>query len=165
MTWQQRDYYDLLEVERDATPKEINTAYRLQMQAWAPDKWTRKISAQVRAQVNERAQAINEANEELGDPDRRRRYDATLPPQDDDIAPFPERIQNVPSVWMRMSHWMTEEDVGSGSNHSFAYNAGKLLAQRLQPSELQIPYMLEAWKIAIDAGFDPLEDDMDENDG
>ena len=160
MTWQQRDHYDLLEVERDAARKEITVAYRLQMQAWAEDKFPPPM----RARVKERAQWINAAYEELHDAKRRERYDATLAPPDEDIAVFPEPIQKVSSVWKRISKWMKDEDVGTRFDRNIAFTAGDYLERRREPSEKQVPYMLHAWEVAMEEGFPLDEDDIDEDD-
>lgn len=59
--------YDILGVARDATQRDIKAAYRKRAAASHPDK----------GGSDAEAQAINEAWETLGDPDRRARYDAT----------------------------------------------------------------------------------------
>jgi len=158
MTWQKRDHYELLEIERDASPEELKRAQRLQLQAWHPDKFP----ASFKEAAVERTAAINRAFSELSNPALRKQYDALLVPEDEEVRPFPEDIQNVPRVWKRMASWMREEDAGSSWNRRMAFTAGDLLERRRTPSERQLPHMLDAWKVAVDEGFDPYAEEDDE---
>lgn len=63
------DYYKVLGVARDASQEEIKKAYRKLAKKYHPD-----INRE-NPQAQERFQEINEANEVLGDPEKRRRYD------------------------------------------------------------------------------------------
>ena len=65
------DHYKVLEVRRDASPEEIQHAYRALALRYHPDRNTAPDAAA-------RMTAINEAWEVLGDPRRRREYDALL---------------------------------------------------------------------------------------
>ena len=67
-----RDYYEVLGVSRTATAEEIKRAYRKLARKYHPDLQP----AGERAQAAERFKEINEANEVLGDPDKRAKYDA-----------------------------------------------------------------------------------------
>jgi len=67
-----RDYYEVLGVPRTATADEIKRAYRKLARTHHPDL----APAAERAAAAERFKEINEANEVLGDPDKRRKYDA-----------------------------------------------------------------------------------------
>ena len=65
----QRDYYEILGVERTASDKEIKAAYR---------KLARKHHPDVNAgnkEAEARFKEINEANEVLADPKKRQQYD------------------------------------------------------------------------------------------
>jgi molecular chaperone DnaJ len=64
----ERDYYDLLGVERGASDSQIKRAFRRLAQQHHPD-----VSSDPAAQ--ERFKEINEAYQVLSDPDRRQRYD------------------------------------------------------------------------------------------
>lgn len=63
------DYYKVLGVERDASQEEIKKAYRKLAKKYHPD-----INRE-NPQAQERFQEINEANEVLGDAEKRSRYD------------------------------------------------------------------------------------------
>ncbi len=71
------DYYQVLQVRRDAEPEVIERAYKALSLKYHPD-----VSSPDRRQTaNQRMQLINEAYRTLKDPASRRRYDATLPPE------------------------------------------------------------------------------------
>ncbi len=63
-----RDYYDILGVNRSATPEELKSAYRRLARQYHPD-----VSTQ--ADGGERFKEISEAYEVLSDPNRRQSYD------------------------------------------------------------------------------------------
>ena len=64
-----RDYYEVLGVPRTATAEEIKRAYRQLARKHHPD--VNKGDPKSEARFKE----INEANEVLSDPEKRRRYD------------------------------------------------------------------------------------------
>jgi curved DNA-binding protein len=91
------DYYKILGINRDATQEEIKKAYRRLAKRFHPD--LNKDDPQAKS----RFQEINEANEVLSDPEKRRRYD--------------EYGEN----------WKQSEDFGTGSNsngNSWSYGFG-----------------------------------------
>ncbi len=63
-----KDYYETLGVKRDASPDEIRKAFRKLARKYHPDTSKEKNAA-------DRFKEVNEANEVLSDPDKRKRYD------------------------------------------------------------------------------------------
>ena len=68
MATTERDYYEVLGLERGAPDAEIKRAFRKLAQQWHPD-----VNAEAHAQ--ERFKEINEAYQVLSDPQRRQQYD------------------------------------------------------------------------------------------
>jgi len=64
-----KDYYDVLGVARDASGEEIKKAFRKLAHKYHPDV------AKDKATAEEKFKEINEANEVLSDPEKRRKYD------------------------------------------------------------------------------------------
>lgn len=151
MTWQRRNHYELLEIGRSVSAAELKDAYLLQSLAWAPDKMPAKFKDAATA----RMQAINAAHAVLNAPTERKKYDASLPPEDVEEDFFPEPLQNLPQVWKRMASWMKDQDVGVGFNRKMVFQAGDCIERRRAPSEKQRRFMLESWDLAIAEGFDP----------
>jgi curved DNA-binding protein len=68
-----KDYYKILGVHKNASAKEIKAAFRKQARKYHPD--FNKGDAKAEAKFKE----VNEANEVLSDPEKRKRYDALGP--------------------------------------------------------------------------------------
>ncbi len=66
-----QDYYEILGVSRQATEKEIKTAFRKLARQWHPDLHTEKD----KEAAEEKFKQINEAYEVLSDPEKRAKYD------------------------------------------------------------------------------------------
>lgn len=64
-----KDYYKILGIDKKATPEQIKKAYRKLAVQYHPDKNPGNKEAE------EKFKLINEANEVLGDPEKRRKYD------------------------------------------------------------------------------------------
>ena len=64
-----KDYYKILEIDKKATPAEVKKAYRTLAKKNHPDKNLGDKKAE------ERFKLVNEANEVLGDPEKRKQYD------------------------------------------------------------------------------------------
>ena len=65
-----KDYYKILGVERAASEDDIRKAFRKLARQYHPDVAKNKKEAE------EKFKEINEANEVLGDPEKRKKYDA-----------------------------------------------------------------------------------------
>src|SRR5712692_8870741 len=72
MSVKYRDYYEVLGVPRDATAKAIRDAYRKLARQYHPDL---QDTPSKKKAAEEKFKEINEANEVLGDPEKRKKYD------------------------------------------------------------------------------------------
>lgn len=63
------DYYKILELDKNATADAIKKAYRKLARKWHPDVNPNNATA------NKKFQQLNEANEVLGNPEKRKKYD------------------------------------------------------------------------------------------
>ena len=70
-----KNYYQILEVEPDASEQKIREQYMFLVQAWHPDKFSK---ADQKARAEERIKEINAAYDMLRDPGRRAEYDQSL---------------------------------------------------------------------------------------
>jgi curved DNA-binding protein len=66
-----QDYYEILGLKREATEKEIKSAYRKLARKWHPDLHTGKQ----KVEAEEKIKKINEAYEVLSDSEKRSKYD------------------------------------------------------------------------------------------
>jgi DnaJ-class molecular chaperone len=71
MATTERDYYAVLGLSRTATPEEIKKAYRRLARQYHPDLH----GGSKKADMEKKFKELNEANEVLGDPDKRKKYD------------------------------------------------------------------------------------------
>jgi hypothetical protein len=67
-----RNYYQVLEVDREASPEVIRKAYHTLAQRYHPDRY----HLSDKSLVEEKMKALNEAYQVLSDPARRQAYDA-----------------------------------------------------------------------------------------
>jgi DnaJ-class molecular chaperone len=66
-----KDYYEVLGVPKSATEKDVKSAYRKLARKWHPDANPKNVKA-----AEEKFKEIAEAYEVLGDPEKRKKYDA-----------------------------------------------------------------------------------------
>lgn len=69
-----KNYYDILGVSKGASDQEIKKAYRKLAAKWHPDKWGNKSESEQK-EAEAKFKEINEANECLSDPEKRKHYD------------------------------------------------------------------------------------------
>lgn len=69
-----KNYYDILGVSKNASDQEIKKAYRKLAAKWHPDKWGNKPESEQK-EAESKFKEINEANECLSDPEKRKHYD------------------------------------------------------------------------------------------
>lgn len=99
------DYYKILEVSREATTAEIKKAYRRLARKYHPDLNPNDKSAK------SRFQQINEANEVLSDPEKRKKYDQYGPEwkhAEEYGRSGPERPAGRPSGTAANGQWYTD---------------------------------------------------------
>lgn len=70
-----KNYYDILGVSKNASDQEIKKAYRKLAAKWHPDKWGNKSESEQK-EAEAKFKEINEANECLSDPEKRKHYDS-----------------------------------------------------------------------------------------
>jgi hypothetical protein len=90
-------YYDVLQVERDASPQRIRSAYRRLAQKYHPDKMPGNANAS-RAMA-----AINAAYEVLSDPERRTEHDRWIRRAERPSRPAP-LVQAAPATLWHFMH-------------------------------------------------------------
>ncbi|KAK6359611.1 hypothetical protein TWF696_000759 [Orbilia brochopaga] len=81
-----KDYYKILGVERDASPRQIKAQYNKMVRLYHPDKL--KLSGLTKEQAEKKMGAINEAYEVLKDDELRARFDNGDDPNDQTQRPF-----------------------------------------------------------------------------
>lgn len=70
----QKNYYEILGVDKTATNDDIKKAFRKLSVKWHPDKWANKSESE-RKEAEDKFKEINEANSVLSDTEKRRNYD------------------------------------------------------------------------------------------
>ena len=70
----QKDYYEILGVDKKATEEELRAAYRQKAKQWHPDKYVNK-SEEEKKNAEEKFKEIAEAYAVLSDKDKREKYD------------------------------------------------------------------------------------------
>jgi DnaJ-class molecular chaperone len=158
--WQPATHYDCLEVNRDASEEEITSNFRLLRNVWHTDRF--ETNPQTKERATKRLEQLQEAYEVLSDPRRRQAYDDMLPSTAPTISvsAFPDPLQNRAKTWKRLATYMKQEDLGSAFQRKMAFTAGDLINRGLIPSDKQRPWMLQAWELAVSAGFDPEDADQ-----
>ena len=69
-----KDYYKILGVNKDATQEDINKAYKKLCMKWHPDRWVNS-SEEDKKNAEEKFKEVNEANSILSDKRKRQQYD------------------------------------------------------------------------------------------
>lgn len=82
-----KDYYSILGVERDASEDEIKKAYRKLALKYHPDRWANGTE-QEKKDAEEKFKEISEANEVLSDPQKRQMYDNDSFAETDGVDPM-----------------------------------------------------------------------------
>lgn len=126
-----KDYYSILGVERDASEEDIKKAYRKLALKYHPDRWANG-SEQEKKEAEEKFKEISEANEILSDPQKRQMYDNGGFSQGPEIDP------------MEMFRRMHEEFFGGG------FGGGRHNVNKGDPIEATVNLTL---KEAYDGGM------------
>lgn len=75
---QQKDYYQILGVSKDASADDVKRAYRKAAMRWHPDHQQGKSDAE-KKEAEEKFKLVNEAYEVLSNPEKRQQYDNPSP--------------------------------------------------------------------------------------
>lgn len=152
MKWQDKNAYEILEVDQDANDEEIKNAWRLQILAWHPDRFK---DIDFKKIANERTQKIYEAYDELTDPKKREKLDERLEP--DYKPPFKDDDRmNIPDNWKALASFMKEHGLGTSKERRFAYEvADQYLEKRIDLSEDQKKWAIKIWKKGENNEFRP----------
>lgn len=120
-----RDPYEVLGVEKDASPDDIKKAYRALAKKWHPDR-----NQDNKQEAEARFKEISAAYEILGDPDKRRRHDSMSSFGDGVEFGFPPfwNVDDVLNTFRRQSKGknvramveLTLEEVAKGGEHTFS---------------------------------------------
>ena len=152
-----RNYYQILEVEPDASGEKIKEQYLFLVQAWHPDKFSK---ADQKARADEKTKEINTAYDVLGNPARRLEYDRMLhlskkteqkqpPPRQAQPKPAPPRSAPVAPgraavptrKWGLLARWDMESKRARGAfqgvrvfinGRAQLLSAGELVGARVQ---------------------------------
>src|SRR6218665_3628967 len=103
-----KDYYKILGVSKTATAEEIKKAYRKLAVKYHPDKNANDKSAE------EKFKEVNEANEVLGDPEKRKKYEEL----GENWNYYQQRGQNQPESNAQDFDWWQWTNRGNSSNSS-----------------------------------------------
>lgn len=154
MTWQDKNPYELLEVEQSASIEEIELAKKLQLTAWHPDKFHAGEFKQI---ASERTKKILGFFKILSDEELRESLDNALN-ADQELEytpPFEDNKMNNPENWKALSSFMKNNGLNSPKGRAFAYSVGdKYLDKRKSLSPTQHSWALQIWEEAILNGFD-----------
>ncbi|TMW68645.1 hypothetical protein Poli38472_006113 [Pythium oligandrum] len=72
------NYYERLNIPRNATQRQIRKAYRTLALKWHPDRWSSAVNPREKEMAEQVFKLLAESYEVLSDPDARRSYDAHL---------------------------------------------------------------------------------------
>lgn len=105
-----KNYYKTLDLPNDATPDEIKAAYRKLARKYHPDLNPNDKDA------NKKFQDLNEANEVLSDPEKRKKYDQHRPDsQNSTQAKNPKKPKAKNSSKVRGETYKTYYDLDYGN--------------------------------------------------
>ena len=120
MATAQRGYYEILGIQRDASPDDIKKAFRKLAREYHPDV------AKDKAEAERKFKEINEANEVLSDPEKRRKYDAMGAGWQEGAAPPGHEWEGAPEDGARDFHFggtgfsdFFEQYFSGGSRYGF----------------------------------------------
>ena len=109
-----KNYYDILGVDKNATDEEIKQAYRKLAMKYHPDRWV-NASEEERKNAEEKFKDISEAHEVLSDPDKRAKYDNPINDDFEGFNPFGSGF-NPFDIFGNMGRNRQHEEVGTDIN-------------------------------------------------
>src|SRR5947209_12328666 len=108
-----KDYYKILGVSKDASEKEIKQAYRKLARKYHPD-----VNPDNKA-AEEQFKEINEANEVLSDPEKRKKYD------------------EMSAYYQQYGHWPGAENAASAGRAGGGYEGGQYQYRTVNEEDLR----------------------------
>lgn len=153
------DYYAILSIDRNTSPEQIVSAYKMKILQYHPDLYAR-AAPEIKRQVQEKSVMILRAHEILSDPGKKAAYDEALRTFDPNlISATGEAIYDPRSRRKKVdvdflvggAKWHQKEEVFKliGSMSGYNENVFGLIEQQFKSAEVPSPELREAYKQAL----------------
>ncbi|KAJ2921573.1 hypothetical protein H1R20_g15524, partial [Candolleomyces eurysporus] len=108
-------FYDILDIQKDVPTNEIRKAYRKRALETHPDKLDPGASEKERQAAEREFHKVNDAFQTLGDPQKRRKYDAMLALRTDPVLISEESVRRTADrqEWARQQKEMIQRRINA----------------------------------------------------